>query len=186
MEVVASRLEGAKLILPEVHRDERGFLTETYRRSAFAEIGIGEEMVQDNHSRSATGVVRGMHFTAGPGVSKLVRCVSGAIFDVIVDIRRGSPTFGEWEGFELTGENLHQVYCPAGFAHGFCVTEGDADVVYAQSDYYDPDLDLTFDHRDPSVGIEWPRGFDLVASPRDSVAPNLDQLTNRLPLYGDR
>ena len=184
MEVVQSRLEGALLLVPDVYRDERGLFTETYRRSSFAEIGVAEEMVQTNHSRSSRGVVRGMHFMAGPGISKLIRCVSGAIFDVVVDIRKGSPTFGQWQGFELTGENLHQVYCPSGFAHGFCVTSEVADVTYAQSGYYDPDLDLSFAHDDPEVGIEWPSGLELQVSPRDGDAPPLSALTGSLPAYG--
>lgn len=184
MEVVPSRLEGAMLIVPDVHRDDRGFLAEAYRRSAFAENGVPEEMVQMNHSRSSRGVIRGMHFTSGPGISKLVRCVSGAIFDVVVDIRKGSPTFGQWEGFELTGENLHQVYCPAGFAHGFCVTSEVADVTYAQSGYYDPELDLSFSLEDPEVGIEWPSGVEALISQRDASAPRLAELAESLPEFG--
>lgn len=184
MKAVPSRLEGALLIVPDVHRDDRGLFTETYRRTSFAEIGITEEMVQTNHSRSGQGVVRGMHFMAGPGISKLIRCVSGAILDVVVDIRKGSPTFGQWEGFELTGENLHQVYCPVGFAHGFCVTSEIADVTYAQSGYYDPELDLSFAHDDPEVGIEWPHDLEISTSPRDAAAPRLSELTDRLPDYG--
>lgn len=184
MEVVRSRLEGVLLIIPEVFRDERGLFTETYRRSSFAEIGVDEEMIQTNHSRSTHGVVRGMHFMAGQGISKLVRCVSGAIFDVVVDIRKDSPTFGQWQSFDLTGENLHQVYCPAGFAHGFCVTSEIADVTYAQSGYYDPDLDLSFAHDDPEVGIEWPADLELRVSQRDGDAPPLSALTESLPAYG--
>lgn len=183
MEVVQSRLEGALLLVPDVYRDDRGLFTETYRRSSFAGIGLDEEMVQTNHSRSNLGVVRGMHFMAGQGISKLVRCVSGAIFDVVVDIRKGSPTFGQWQGFELTGENLHQVYCPAGFAHGFCVTSDVADVTYAQSGYYDPELDLSFAHDDPEVGIEWPAGLERQVSPRDGKAPPLSALSESLPTY---
>lgn len=183
MEFVQARLEGVLLVMPEVFRDDRGVFAETYRRSSFAEAGVAEEMVQTNHSRSSRGVIRGMHFMTGPGISKLVRCVTGEIFDVVVDIRRGSPTFGQWEGFELTGENLHQVYCPAGFAHGFCVTSEVADVTYAQSGYYDPDLDLAFDHRDPAVGIEWPDVPEKVLSPKDAAAPMLADLTEMLPVW---
>jgi len=183
MEFLPSRLQGAMLIVPDIHRDDRGLFAETYRRSDFSEAGMTEEMIQTNHSRSGRGVVRGMHFAAGPGVSKLIRCVYGEIVDFVVDIRRGSPTFGSWEGFELTGENLHQVYCPAGFAHGFCVTSETADVTYAQSGYYDPDLDLSFAYDDPDVGIEWPGGLDLVTSPRDAAAPKLSELADRLPTY---
>src|SRR3954447_5081449 len=121
MESMPTRLEGALLIKPRVFPDERGFFFESYRRSVLSEFGIGEEMVQDNHSRSGHGIVRGMHFQIGDGASKLVRCGRGAIVDVVVDLRRGSPTYGEWEAFELSDENGRTVYCPVGFAHGFCV-----------------------------------------------------------------
>src|SRR5687768_7368221 len=135
MQILETRLEGPLLIEPQVFGDQRGFFIETYRRSAFAEVGIDEEMLQDNHSRSTRGVVRGMHFQIGPGASKLVRCGRGRIWDVVVDIRRGSPTFGEWEAFELDDENLRMAYCPVGFAHGFCVLSDVADVFYMQSNY---------------------------------------------------
>ena len=122
MKRLETRLEGPILIEPRVLGDERGFFCETYRRNVFAEFGIPEEMVQDNHSRSGKGIVRGMHFQIGHGAAKLVRCARGAIVDVMVDLRLGSPTFGEWEAFELTEENMRLVYCPVGFAHGFCVS----------------------------------------------------------------
>src|ERR1700733_3936707 len=112
MELLPSKLDGPKLLAPRVIGDERGFFCETYRRSVFAELGIAEEMVQDNHSRSEHGIVRGMHFQIGNGAAKLVRCARGAIYDVVVDVRRRSPTFGQWEGFELTDENMHIAYCP--------------------------------------------------------------------------
>ena len=144
------------LIAPRVFGDERGFFCETYRRSTFAELGIAEEMVQDNHSRSARGIVRGMHFQIGDGAAKLVRCARGAILDVVVDLRRGSPTFGEWEGFELSDENMRIVYCPIGFAHGFCTLSDEADVIYKQSGYYAGETERGFAFDDPDVGIEWP------------------------------
>jgi len=136
MERLATRLNGPILIAPKVLGDERGFFVETYRRSIFAELGIAEEMVQDNHSRSRHGIVRGMHFQVGQGAAKLVRAGRGAIYDVLVDVRLNSPTFGQWEGFELTDENMHMLYCPIGFAHGFCVLSDVADVMYKQSNYY--------------------------------------------------
>jgi dTDP-4-dehydrorhamnose 3,5-epimerase len=136
VEVVTTRLEGPILVQPTIHRDQRGFFLESYRRDALAELGIAEEYVQDNHSRSGKGIVRGMHFQ--PGMSKLVRCTSGEVVDVLIDIRKGSPTFGEWEAFTLNDENLRHLYCPDGFAHGFCVTSEVADVVYKCSAYYDP------------------------------------------------
>src|SRR3954462_9544448 len=127
-----TRLEGPVLIEPVVHGDARGFFFESYRREIYTELGVPQEMVQDNHSRSRHGVVRGMHFQVGEGVAKLVRCGRGTIVDVLVDIRRGSPTWGEWETFELSEENGHVLYAPVGFAHGFCVTSGVADVLYKQ------------------------------------------------------
>src|SRR2546423_3409998 len=133
MKQLSTRLDGPILIEPRVLGDERGFFCETYRRATFEELGIPEEMMQDNHSRSRYGIVRGMHFQIGDGAAKLVRCARGAIFDVVVDLRRGSPTFGEWEGFELTDENMRMADCPIGFAHGFCVTSDTADVTSKQS-----------------------------------------------------
>jgi dTDP-4-dehydrorhamnose 3,5-epimerase len=184
VEVVPTRLEGPLLIAPQVHGDARGFFQETYRRSVFEELGIREQFVQDNHSRSRRGVVRGMHFQLGRGMSKLVRCPRGSIVDVLVDVRRGSPTFGEWEAFELNDENLHQLYCPIGFAHGFCVTSEVADVVYKCDDYYDPELDRGIAYDDPNVGIRWP-DVELIPSERDSRAPRLAEIADQLPFeYG--
>ena len=162
------------LIESAVHGDARGFFQETYRREAFAELGVAEDFVQDNHSRSRRGIVRGMHFQ--PGTAKLVRCARGAVFDVLVDIRPDSDTFGQWEGFELSDENHRQLYCPDGFAHGFCVLSEIADVVYSCSDYYDPESEGGFAYDDPDVGIEWPAGLELSASARDAGAPALREL----------
>ncbi len=160
---------GPILIELEAFGDERGFFSETYRRSAFADLGIVEEMVQDNHSRSGRGVVRGMHFQAGRGTSKLVRCARGAILDVLVDIRRGSPTYGSWEAFDLNDENMRLVYCPIGFAHGFCVVSDLADVIYKQSNYYSGELERGFKYDDPDVAIAWPAGLELMPSRRDAT-----------------
>jgi dTDP-4-dehydrorhamnose 3,5-epimerase len=172
-------LEGPILLAPVVHGDERGFFLETYRRSVFAELGLDDDFVQHNHSRSRQGIVRGMHFQLG--MAKLVRCPRGAIFDVLVDVRRDSPSFGQWEGFELNDSNHHQLYCPDGFAHGFCVLSEDADVVYACSTYYDPQLEGGFAFDDPEVAIEWPAGLELIASARDSGAPRLNEIAGSLP-----
>jgi dTDP-4-dehydrorhamnose 3,5-epimerase len=171
-EQLDTRLDGPVLIRPLVHADERGFFHENYRRNVYADLGITEEFVQDNHSRSGRGVVRGMHFQVGPGMAKLVRCARGAIIDVVVDIRRGSPTYAQWEAFELNDENLHQLYCPIGFAHGFCVVSEVADVMYKCSAYYSDDLERGISYRDPDVGIEWP-ALELVPSERDAKAPRL-------------
>lgn len=180
-EVLESRLEGPLLLAPRVIADERGFFVETYRRGELAELGVGEEFVQDNHSRSVRGVLRGMHLQVGRGVSKLVRCGRGAIFDVVVDLRRGSPTYGDWEAFELSDENARVLYVPIGFAHGFCVLSDVADVLYKQDGYYS-ELERGFAFDDPDVAIDWPLAREeLIVSPRDTAAPRLAELAGELP-----
>jgi dTDP-4-dehydrorhamnose 3,5-epimerase len=177
-----TQLEGPILIAPNVIGDERGFFCETYRRNEFIELGINEEMVQDNHSRSGRGIVRGMHFQVGRGAAKLVRCGRGAIYDVIVDLRRGSPTFGGWEGFDLTEENMHMLYVPVGFAHGFCVTSDIADVFYKQDAYYAGATERGIKYDDPDIGIAWPVPVEeLQPSQRDADAPVLKDIANELP-----
>ena len=170
------------LVQPTIHRDERGFFAETFRASDWTGLGVRDEWVQDNHSRSSLGIVRGMHFQ--PGMAKLVRCARGEIVDVLVDIRRGSPAFGEWEAFTLSDENLRSLYCPDGFAHGFCVTSELADVVYKCSTYYDPEAESGFSFADPEVGIEWP-DVELVPSQRDQAAPRLSEIERELPFSYD-
>jgi dTDP-4-dehydrorhamnose 3,5-epimerase len=186
MKRLETRLDGPILIEPRVFRDERGFFCETYRREVFAELGIPEEMIQDNHSRSSKGIVRGMHFQIGQGAAKLVRCARGAIVDVMVDIRRGSPTFGEWEAFELSEDNMHSAYCPIGFAHGFCVISDIADVMYKQSAYYADATERGIAYNDPDVAIEWPLPVpELIPSQRDATAPLLRDIEVELPfVYG--
>jgi len=173
METIPTRLAGPLLVKPKMIGDERGFFIETYRRARFTELGIADDFVQDNQSRSSHGIVRGMHFQ--PGQAKLVRCARGAILDVLVDIRPASHTFGEWEAYELSDENALQIYCPDGFAHGFCVTGESADVVYKVSTYYDPTTEAGFRYDDPEVGIAWP-DLELVPSERDANAPLLSEL----------
>ena len=169
-----THLEGPILVEPVVHGDHRGFFLETYRRNALAELGIPDEFVQDNHSRSRQGVLRGMHFQKG--MAKLVRCARGAILDVVADVREGSPAFGRWEGFELTDENGRMLYVPDGFAHGFCVLSEVADVVYKCSTYYDPEAESGFRFDDRDVGIDWP-DIELAVSDRDRGAPRLAELS---------
>ena len=182
MKVLPTRLDGPMLLEPRVIGDERGFFCETYRQSVFSELGIGEEMLQDNHSRSGRGIVRGMHFQIGAGTSKLVRCARGSIFDVVVDLRRDSPTFGQWEGFDLSDENMRWAYCPVGFAHGFCVTSDIADVMYKQSRYYADETERGIAYNDPDVAIEWPLAVEeLIPSKRDATAPLLRDVAADLP-----
>jgi dTDP-4-dehydrorhamnose 3,5-epimerase len=175
MRRLETRLDGPVLIEPVVHGDSRGFFLETYRRRELAELGVHGEFVQDNHSRSRRGVLRGMH--AQPGQAKLVRCPRGAILDVVVDIRSGSPSFGSWESVELDDETHRQLYVPDGFAHGFCVLSEVADVLYKVSAYYDPAAEFGFRFDDPEVGIEWPADLELQTSPRDREAPLLRDLS---------
>jgi dTDP-4-dehydrorhamnose 3,5-epimerase len=182
MQRLDTRLAGPILIAPKIIGDERGFFCETYRRNVYDELGIPHEMLQDNHSRSGHGIVRGMHFQIGRGAAKLVRCARGAIFDVVVDVRRGSPTFGEWEGFELTDENMHMLYCPVGFAHGFCVVSDLADVMYKQDNYYADGTERGIAYDDPDVGIAWPLTPEvLIPSERDATAPRLRDVADDLP-----
>jgi dTDP-4-dehydrorhamnose 3,5-epimerase len=172
------------VIEPSVFPDERGFFCETYRREWHEEAGIpvGDLFVQDNHSRSTRGVLRGMHFHIGDGVAKLVRCAHGRILDVAVDLRRGSPTYGQWEGVELDDESMREIYIPVGFAHGFCVLSDVADVMYKQTAYYDPAVERGIAWNDPQVGIRWPLPVaELIVSDRDARAPRLSEIGEELP-----
>ena len=182
MRILETTLPGALLIEPEVFPDDRGFFAETFRAGVLAEAGITEEFVQDNHSRSARGVLRGIHFALGEGSSKLVRCGRGRIWDVIVDLRRGSPAYGRWEGFELDDENMRVLYVPAGFGHGFCVLSEVADVIYKQSAYYDPAVESGIAWDDPDIAVEWPLDeAEALVSERDRAAPALAEVADGLP-----
>ena len=163
------------LIKPTRHKDERGFFSETYSRRRYKEIGIDVEFLQENHSFSSKpGTLRGLHFQAPPNAQgKLVRCGKGAIFDVAVDIRKGSPTFGHWEGYELTEENGHQLYVPVGFAHGFVTLNPGSELVYKCTDYYAPQAEGTIRWDDPTIGIQWPLAEKLILNERDAIAPLL-------------
>jgi dTDP-4-dehydrorhamnose 3,5-epimerase len=176
VDLVETRLDGPKLFVPARFGDARGFFAETFR----AEWLPGEDFVQDNHSRSRRGTVRGMHFQTAPGQGKLVRCARGAILDVVVDLRRASPTFGGWESFTLDDADLRIVWVPVGFAHGFAVLSEEADVTYKVTSYFDPATEAGFAYDDPAVGIEWPDGERLV-SERDRSAPALAAIADSLP-----
>jgi dTDP-4-dehydrorhamnose 3,5-epimerase len=172
--VTRSRLEGVLLVDTDFFRDERGFFIENYHRERFVEHGLTAEFVQDNHSRSSKGVLRGMHYqdmTAPMG--KLVRCTIGAIVDVAIDLRVGSPTFGEWIAEELTEENMRQLYCPPGFAHGFLTLSASADVQYKCTGYYTPTSEGSIAWNDAEVGVEWPADIVPQLSTKDSQAPSL-------------
>lgn len=176
-----TRLDGLVLLEPQVHGDERGFLVETFSADAWREIGVDREFVQDNHSRSAAGTLRGLHFQTSPGQAKLVRCLRGRVWDVAVDLRRDSSTYGEWEGFELDDELHRQLFIPEGFAHGFCALSEVADVHYKLSSYYDPATESGIAWDDPTVGIEWPIASPQI-SERDATAPKLAAIADTLSL----
>jgi dTDP-4-dehydrorhamnose 3,5-epimerase len=175
-----TRLDGLVLLTPTKHGDERGFFMETYRADAWAAQGVPTEFVQDNHSRSRRGTVRGMHFQLSPGQGKLVRVARGRVLDVVVDVRRSSPTFGQWEAVELDDERAQQLWIPVGFAHGFCVLSDVADFVYKCTSYFDPATEAGFSFADPEVGIAWPDG-ELIYSERDRNAPRLAEIADSLP-----
>ncbi len=167
-------LEGLLVLEPKVFRDDRGFFLETYRKEHLTAAGIDVPLVQDNHSRSVKGTIRALHFQVPPGQPKLVRCAHGSVWDAAVDLRRSSPTFGKWFGLELSDRNHHQLFVPAGFAHGFCVTSDEADVVYRCGSYYDPDVErgIAWD----SCGIEWPTASPVL-SDRDRNNPAFEDYT---------
>jgi dTDP-4-dehydrorhamnose 3,5-epimerase len=164
-----------------VHGDERGFFSETWREDSWSAHGVPSAFVQDNHSRSRRGTLRGIHFQTHPGQGKLVRVPRGVVWDLVVDLRRGSPTFGEWESFDLDDDGAHQLFVPIGFGHGFCVTSEVADFVYKVTSYYDPATESGFRFDDPEVGIEWPAGVELLFSQRVRDAPRLAEVADSLP-----
>lgn len=171
-------LPGVVMIEPKRFGDHRGFFAETYSRKVYETLGVAPEFVQDNHSLSAEiGTVRGLHFQAPPyAQDKLVRCGRGAIFDVAVDIRKGSPTYGQWVGYELSAANGRQLFVPVGFAHGFVTLEPDSEIVYKCSNYYAPQAEGAVRWDDPDIGIVWPLTRDAILSGKDAVAPLLRDL----------
>lgn len=175
MQVENLRLKGLKLIKPKVFRDQRGFFLETFSQPAYEQIGISCGFVQDNHSFSSKGCVRGMHFQTTPGQAKLVRVASGRIFDVAVDIRKDSPTFGQWQGVILDDQEHEQFFVPVGFAHGFCVLSDYAHVMYKVSSVYQPATEKGFRWNDPDIDIQWPIKDPLV-SDRDEKSPLFKEL----------
>ena len=177
---LSTKLDGVALLEPEVFGDERGFLLESFSAAGWAELGVDVAFVQDNHSRSREGILRGLHFQTEPGQAKLVRCARGRIWDVAVDLRRGSPTYGQWEGHELDDVAHRQLFVPVGFAHGFCVLSEVADVNYKVSSYYDPATEAGIAWDDPDVGVEWPVS-DPQLSERDKNGPRLADVGDELP-----
>ena len=166
-------LPGVKLIEPRVFGDERGFFMETWNARSFAGAGLDIAFVQDNHSRSAKGVLRGLHYQLGSPQGKLVRVTAGAVLDVAVDIRRSSPHFGRWVGYELSDANKQMLYIPPGFAHGFITLSQSADFLYKVTTLYDAQGDRGIRWDDPAIGIDWPPGTAPQLSPKDAAAPLL-------------
>ena len=182
MQVVPTKLPGVVIIEPDVHRDDRGFLVEAFHADRYRRHGIAGPFVQDNQSRSAGGTLRGLHMQGRRPQGKLIRVVEGVIFDVAVDVRRGSPTFGRWVGVTLSAENFRQCYVPAGFAHGFCVVGETAQVIYKCTDVYDASSEIGIAWNDPSLAIDWPIREPLL-SQRDAANPILADVMDRLPEY---
>jgi dTDP-4-dehydrorhamnose 3,5-epimerase len=182
MNIVSTTLPGVLIVEPRVHGDARGFFLETFHAARYAEAGIRGPFVQDNHSRSAAGVLRGLHYQVTRPQGKLVRCVRGAIFDVAVDVRRGSPTFGRWVGAELSEASKRQVWMPPGFAHGFCVTAGPAEVEYKCTDYYVAEDESGIIWNDPTIGIAWPITNPTLSDKDRAFAPLAADRTD-LPAY---
>lgn len=179
-ERLETKLDGTALIEPAVHGDARGFMVETFAHDEWAALGVDVEFVQHNHSRSSKGTLRGIHFQTAPGQAKLVRCARGAIVDVAVDLRRGSPTYGQWEAHVLDDERHRQLFVPVGFGHGFAVLSDVADVCYQVSSLYDPATEAGIAWDDPDVGVDW-RVADPLLSERDKNAPTLAEIADSLP-----
>lgn len=182
MEVISLEIPEVKLVKPRVFKDARGFFTQTYHYEQYREAGMDVRFVQDNWSRSTKGVLRGLHYQLRHAQDKLVSVIRGEVFDVAVDIRRGSPTFGKWVGAVLSEENHHQLFVPKGFAHGFCVLSDEVDFVYKCSNFYTPGDEYSIRWDDPKLGIQWPLQNVILAG-KDKLAPFLkDVSVDHLPI----
>ena len=180
---VSTSIEGMFVIEPTVYGDSRGYFMETYNEQLFAEEGFHEVFVQDNQSKSRNGVLRGLHFQINNPQGKLVRCLYGEVFDVGVDLRKGSPTFGKWHGEILSEENKKQLYIPEGFAHGFLVLSETAEFCYKCTRFYDPTDEGGIRFDDPTIAVEWPQlDVPLILSEKDTVLPSFEQVCKDLNL----
>jgi dTDP-4-dehydrorhamnose 3,5-epimerase len=179
---VPTDLPDVLVIEADVYRDARGFFVESFHAAKYEALGIPGPFVQDNHSLSAAGTIRGLHLQVGRPQAKLVRTIEGSVFDVAVDVRSGSPTFGRWVGVALSADNFRQLYIPSGYAHGFAVLSPTAQVEYKCTDYYDPASEVGIAWNDPQIGIRWPVETPIL-SERDRRSPHLAALTGRLPSY---
>ncbi|MFN8770410.1 MAG: dTDP-4-dehydrorhamnose 3,5-epimerase [Neisseriaceae bacterium] len=180
MEFITTSLPEVILIKPKIFFDDRGFFLESYKKSLFVNHGIGEDFIQDNHSKSSYGVLRGLHYQLKPKPqSKLIRCVSGKIFDVAVDIRKSSPNYGKWVGYELSADNKYMLYIPSGFAHGFLTLSDHAEILYKAGNEYSPIHDRGIKFDDPDIGIKWPKlDIDYILSEKDIKQPLLINAEN--------
>ncbi|MCG6860147.1 MAG: dTDP-4-dehydrorhamnose 3,5-epimerase [Chromatiaceae bacterium] len=186
MNVIATEIPGVLILEPRVFGDDRGFFMETYQRDRYLEHGITDGLVQDNLSYSRRGVLRGLHLQWPYPQAKLVQVFSGEVFDVAVDVRRGSPTFGRWVGLLLSGENKRQLWVPTGFAHGFCVISSEALFAYKCSEFYHPETELSVRWDDPDIGIDWPLEVEPDLSSKDVEAALLRDISaDRLPSYAE-
>lgn len=184
MKITESSLPGVLIIEPVKHGDSRGFFLETFRQDALKEYGVSESFVQDNHSRSQFGVLRGLHYQLEQPQGKLVRIASGKVFDVAVDVRKGAPDFGKWFGCILDEESMRMMYIPPGFAHGFLVLSSTADFIYKCTDYYHPQSEQGILWNDRDIGIVWPQCDNIKLSKKDSTLPRLNnQVQSMLPEY---
>lgn len=179
MKVKKSKLSGCLIIEPDVFEDDRGFFQETFSQERYASIGIDSPFIQDNHSRSSKGVLRGLHYQRKKPQGKLVRVVTGSVFDVAVDIRSDSETYGQWQAVELTEENKKQLWIPAGFAHGFLVLSDTVDFEYKCTDYYDASDNGIIHWEDPDLAIDWPKSIAMTISERDQSAPSFKSLKKK-------
>jgi dTDP-4-dehydrorhamnose 3,5-epimerase len=180
--VAPTELPGVVIIEPDVYRDARGHFLETYHVEKYRALGISAAFVQDNYSSSIAGTVRGLHVQVGRPQAKLIRVLRGTVFDVAVDVRRGSPTFGRWVAITLQADDFRQCFIPRGFAHGFAALSEEAEVEYKCSDVYDPATEVGIAWNDQTLGISWPVTRPLL-SPKDRSNPPLDAVLERLPLY---
>jgi len=182
LNVIETFIPGVLIVEPTIHSDPRGFFMETYHAERFRAAGIALPFVQDNHSRSSRGVLRGLHFQEPNSQGKLVRCTNGALYDVAVDVRKGSPHFGRWVGVELSEENKRMFWVPPGFAHGFCPLSETADLVYKCTAFYEPENDRAILWNDPDLAIDWPVSGPVLSA-KDAAAPRLKDAP-LLPKYG--
>ena len=186
MKVLPTALPGVVIVEPRVFEDGRGLFFESYHAARYAEAGLPERFVQDNHSRSAPGTLRGLHYQLRQPQGKLIRVIAGAVFDVAVDIRRGSPSFGRWVGVELSAANKRQLYIPPGFAHGYCVPREESEVEYKCTDYYAPEDERGVAWNDPTIAIVWPLTSPPLISAKDQALARLTSDRADLPSYESR